>query len=117
MALAQETPILLLDEPTSALDLRYQLEILALLQNLSRRHGRTIVIAMHDLNLAASHADQMVFFRQGVVHGAGATGDVCTAAAIEAVFDVAVDVFVDPRTARPVFVPRLPVTSEGGRDD
>lgn len=108
MALAQETAILLLDEPTSALDLRYQLEVLALLQNLSSRHGRTIVIALHDLNLAAAHADQMIFFRQGIVHGSGATRDVCTAAAIEAVFDVAVDVLVDPRTKRPVFVPRLP---------
>jgi iron complex transport system ATP-binding protein len=113
MALAQETPILLLDEPTSALDLRYQLEILALLQDLSRSHGRTIVIALHDLNLAAAHADQMIFFRQGIVHGAGATRDVCTAGAIEAVFDVAVDVLTDPRTGRPVFVPRLPGTGEG----
>lgn len=127
MALAQETPILLLDEPTSALDLRYQLEILALLRDLSRRHGRTIVIALHDLNLAVAHADEMIFFREGVVHGAGATGDVCTASVIEAVFDIAVDVLADPRTGRPVFVPRLPgdnerkgaedTTGEGERND
>jgi len=114
MALAQETPILLLDEPTSALDLRYQLEILALLQDLSSRHGRTVVIALHDLNLAAAHADQMIFFSQGIVHAAGATVDVCTAAAIEAVFDVAVDVLADPRSGRPVFLPRLPAEASRG---
>lgn len=108
MALTQETPILLLDEPTSALDLRYQLEILDLLRELSRKHGRTIVIALHDLNLAAAHADEMIFFRDGLVYGAGATRDVCTAPVIEAVFDIAVDVLDDPRTGRPVFVPRLP---------
>jgi iron complex transport system ATP-binding protein len=119
MALAQETPILLLDEPTSALDLRYQLEILALLRDLCRHHGRTVVIALHDLNLAAAHADEMIFFRQGKVHGAGATADICTAAVIEAVFDIAVDVLNDPRTGRPVFVPRLPSemgAGEGGAD-
>lgn len=112
MALAQETPVLMLDEPTSALDLRYQLEILALLRDLCRRHGRTVVIALHDLNLAAAHADEMIFFLQGKVYGAGATEDVCTAAVIEAVFDIAVDVLCDPRTARPVFVPRLPDDGE-----
>ncbi len=107
MALAQETPILLLDEPTSALDLRYQLEILALLQGLCRHHGRTVVIALHDLNMAAAHADEMIFFRDGTVHGAGVTEEICTAAMIGAVFDVAVDVLFEPRTGKPVFVPRL----------
>lgn len=115
MALAQETPVLLLDEPTSALDLRYQLEILVLLKTLSAQHGRTIVVALHDLNLAASHADHMIFFREGVVHGAGATRDVCTATMIEAVFDVAIDVLVDPASGRQVFVPKLPDVGEGGR--
>lgn len=108
MALAQQTGILLLDEPTSALDLRYQLEILALLQGLARDHGRTVVIALHDLNLAAAHADQMIFFRDGIVHGSGPTKEICTAAVLERVFDVSVDVLSDPRTGRPVFVPRLP---------
>jgi iron complex transport system ATP-binding protein len=108
MALAQQTPILLLDEPTSALDLRYQLEILTLLQQLSRLRKRTVVVALHDLNLAAAYADQMIFFRNGAVHGAGATRDICTPELISQVFDVAVDVLTDARTGRPVFVPRLP---------
>lgn len=107
MALAQETPILLLDEPTSALDLRYQLEILDLLKHLCERHRRTIVIAMHDLNLAAAFADRMIFFRQGTVFGTGPTSEVCTAEIIEAVFDVEVTLLRDPQDDRPVIVPRL----------
>lgn len=105
MALAQATPIILLDEPTSALDLRYQLEILGLLRRISRAHARTIVLAMHDLNLAASHADQMIFFREGRVHGAGPTAEICDAALVEAVFGVRVLTLRHPRTGHPVFVP------------
>jgi len=107
MALAQQTPILLLDEPTSALDLRYQLEILGLLKDLTRHHGRTVVVALHDLNMAAAFADQMIFFRSGAIQGAGPTHEVCTPALIENVFEVAVDLLSHPQTGQPVFVPRF----------
>ena len=106
MALAQQTPIILLDEPTSFLDLRYQLEILRLLQALARDHGRTVVIALHDLNLAAAHADQMIFFKDGRVQGAGATNDVCTAKLIRSVFEVDVIAMPHPQSGRPVFIPQ-----------
>lgn len=105
MALAQGTGIILLDEPTSALDLRYQLEVLDLLRRISREHGRTIVVALHDLNLAASHADQMIFFRDGRIRGAGPTAEICTAALIEEVFGVRVIALRHPRGGHPVFVP------------
>lgn len=114
MALAQETPILLLDEPTSALDLRYQLEVLDLLRRLTTHHDRTVVVAMHDLNLAASHADQMIFFRDGVIHGAGPTETVCSGSVIEAVFGVKVTTLINPATGRPVFVPELADTPFDG---
>ena len=54
MVLAQKTPYILLDEPTTWLDLRYQVEILELLHDLTRHHGRTVVVVLHDLNFAVN---------------------------------------------------------------
>ncbi|WP_160000447.1 ABC transporter ATP-binding protein [Roseomonas sp. 18066] len=105
MALAQETPLILLDEPTAFLDWRYQVEVLDLLRALTREHGRTIVVALHELNLAASHADRVVFFRDGRVVAEGPVAEACTAATIEAVFGLKVLCLDHPRTGRPVFVP------------
>jgi iron complex transport system ATP-binding protein len=106
MALAQETAVILLDEPTAFLDLRYQIEVLDLLHTLTRDLGRTVVVALHDLSLAASHADQMIFFRDGAVCGAGATETVCTPSLIESVFGVPVIVMPHPETGHPVVLPR-----------
>ncbi len=69
MALAQQTPYILLDEPTTFLDLRYQVEILELLHTLTRQHGRTVVVVLHDLNFAVNYGDSLVFLRQGKVEG------------------------------------------------
>src|SRR5476649_81530 len=69
MALAQETDIILLDEPTSFLDLRYQIEILELLSDLTRYHQRTVVVVLHDLNLALNYGDSVVFMKQGKICG------------------------------------------------
>src|SRR5690606_12934748 len=60
MALAQETDLLLLDEPTTFLDINHQVELLRLLRDLNRRTGRTIVLVLHDLNLACRYADHVV---------------------------------------------------------
>ena len=68
-ALAQASDILLLDEPTTALDLRYQLEIQSVLRGLNTSRGTTLVIATHDLNLAASICHELVMMRDGRVVG------------------------------------------------
>jgi len=65
MVLAQQTATILLDEPTTWLDLRYQVDILELLQTLTREHGRTVVTVLHDLNFAVNYADLLVFLKQG----------------------------------------------------
>ncbi len=65
MALAQEPRILLLDEPTTFLDLSHQLEVLDLLRSLNREDGTTIVAVLHDLNLAARYADELVVMAEG----------------------------------------------------
>ena len=99
MALAQQTPYILLDEPTTFLDLRYQVEILELL------HNRTVVVVLHDLNFAVNYGDSLVFLRQGKVEGVLHEGDVCTPELIKAVFDVDVHMSVNPLTGKPFFMP------------
>src|SRR6266516_1643365 len=73
MALAQEPQLLLLDEPTSHLDIKYQVDILELIQRLNREFGVTVVASMHDLNLAARYFPRLVLFQHGVVADASPT--------------------------------------------
>jgi iron complex transport system ATP-binding protein len=91
-ALAQAPQVLLLDEPTASLDLGYQLEIAGLLAQLRRDRGVTMVVATHDLNLAASLCDTLVLLRQGRVLAQGRTSDVLTGAAVQQLYDVEADV-------------------------
>lgn len=110
MALAQQTATILLDEPTTFLDLRYQVDILELLHDLTRRHGRTVVVVLHDLNFAVNYADTLIFLRQGRLQGVIREGEQCTPALIKAVFDVEVQMSVNPLTGKPFFMPfRAPV--------
>ncbi|HET9999961.1 MAG TPA: ABC transporter ATP-binding protein [Ktedonobacteraceae bacterium] len=67
MALAQRPALLLLDEPTSHLDIKYQIELLELVQHLNRETGVTVIAAMHDLNLAARYFPRLVLFQRGIV--------------------------------------------------
>jgi iron complex transport system ATP-binding protein len=90
-ALAQSPDLLLLDEPTASLDLAYQLEVAALLEDLNRR-GVTMVLATHDLNLAAALCDRLVLLREGRVIAQGPTGEVLTAAAIRHLYGVDAEV-------------------------
>jgi len=71
MALAQQPKLLLLDEPTSHLDIKYQIDILELVQRLNRERGVTVIAAMHDLNLAARYFPRLLLFQRGVVADAG----------------------------------------------
>ena len=105
MALAQQTPIILLDEPTTFLDLRYQVEILELLHDLTRYHGRTVVVVLHDLNFAVNYGDTLVFLRQGKLEGVIHEGQACTPALIKRVFDVEVQMSINPLTGKPFFMP------------
>ncbi|MCU6669600.1 ABC transporter ATP-binding protein [Enterobacteriaceae bacterium H4N4] len=105
MALAQNTPYILLDEPTTFLDLRYQVEILELLHDLTRHHGRTVVVVLHDLNFAVNYGDTLVFLREGKVQGVLNEDDVCTPELIGAVFDVDVHMSINPLTGKPFFLP------------
>jgi iron complex transport system ATP-binding protein len=88
--LAQEPRILLLDEPTSHLDLRNQVMVLSLIRDLARGQRLTVLLTLHDPNLALLYADQVILLRQGTVVARGAPADVITPAAISALYGLKV---------------------------
>ncbi|MEV4893410.1 ABC transporter ATP-binding protein [Nonomuraea sp. NPDC050547] len=105
MALAQGTDLLLLDEPTTFLDLAHQVEVLELVRDLHAQAGRTIVMVLHDLNLAARYADRLVAMRDGSVVAAGTPHEVLTEELIREVFDLDSKVITDPVAGTPLVVP------------
>lgn len=105
MALAQDTEILLLDEPTTYLDLAHQLEVLDLLYDLNQKGGRTIVMVLHDLNLACRYANHMVAMRDGRVHAQGKPTEVMTVTTMQQVFGLESRIVPDPVTGTPMCVP------------
>lgn len=105
MALAQETPILLLDEPTTYLDIAHQLEVLELLLELNRKRGRTIIMVVHDLNHAAQYADHIIAVADGGIHAAGKPADLLTPALIKAVFGIDAVVIPHPLDGSPLCLP------------
>lgn len=105
MALAQQTPVMLLDEPTTYLDIAHQIEVLDLLQDLNATQGTTIVMVLHDLNQAAHYAQHVVAVADGGIRAAGPPAEVLTPSLIEAVFGVAAEVVPHPVTGRPLCLP------------
>ncbi|MGY1809989.1 ABC transporter ATP-binding protein [Blastococcus sp. SYSU D00669] len=105
MALAQQTDLLLLDEPTTFLDVAHQIEVLDLLTDLNRTRGTTIVMVLHDLNLAARYADHLVALADGRIHAAGTPAEVLTEQTVRAVFGLDSRVVVDPTSGKPLMLP------------
>lgn len=111
MALAQDTPILLLDEPTTFLDIRHQIDLMELLRELNIR-GRTLVAVLHDLNQAARYATHLVAMREGRIVAQGAPAQVVTAELVEQVFDLPCVVAADPVAGSPLIIPLGRLSSE-----
>ncbi|WP_314688724.1 ABC transporter ATP-binding protein [uncultured Bifidobacterium sp.] len=105
LALAQETDILLLDEPTTFLDVAYQLEVLDLVVDLNRQEGVTIVMVLHDLNMAARYSDWVLAMKDGRRVTFGDPLEVITSGLVRDVFSVDADVRIDPATGVPVMTP------------
>ena len=105
MALAQQTDILLLDEPTTYLDIAHQIEVLDLLVDLNQTRGTTIVMVLHDLNLAARYADHLVAMADGRVQVAGPPDAVLTAAMVQRVFGLDSRIIRDETSGRPMMLP------------
>ncbi|MEU7646446.1 ABC transporter ATP-binding protein [Streptomyces huasconensis] len=96
-ALAQQPSLLVLDEPTNHLDVRHQLQVLGTLRKLPT----TVLVALHDLNLAAYYCDRLYVLRDGRVTASGAPAEVLTPRLLDEVYGVASEVTVHPRTGAP----------------
>ncbi|HZZ51329.1 MAG TPA: ABC transporter ATP-binding protein [Pseudonocardia sp.] len=105
MALAQGTDLILLDEPTTFLDLAHQVEVLDLIERLHHEMGRTVVMVLHDLNLAARYASRLIAMRDGRIVAAGEPAEVLTADLLRAVFGLEAQIMVDPVAGTPLVVP------------
>ena len=105
MTLAQQTDLMLLDEPTTYLDLAHQIDLLELLRELNAGLGRTIVMVLHELNLAARYADHVIAMQDGRIATEGAPAQVFTAGVVEQVFGLRVQVMTDPVAGSPMLVP------------
>jgi iron complex transport system ATP-binding protein len=105
MVLAQQPEVMLLDEPTTYLDVAHQLELLDLLTSLNRERGTTIVMVLHELNLAARYADHLVVMSRRRVVAEGAPGEVLTRETVHEAFGLQAEVVDDPVSGSPLIVP------------
>ncbi len=105
MALAQQTPILLLDEPTSFLDIAHQVEVLDWIWELNRIEGRTFGLVLHDLGMACRYADKIIFMKEGKVIAAGSPEEIVTADLVQEVYQGNARIIPDPLTGKPLVVP------------
>ena len=100
-ALAQEPSVLLLDEPTSHLDITHQAGILDLVKRLNKQEGLTVVIILHDLNLASEYCDRLILMDKGRIKSSGTPEEVINYHDIEAVYNTVVVVEKNPLSLKP----------------
>ena len=106
MTVAQEPEILVLDEPTTYLDIGYQIEVLELVRRLNRTLGITILMVLHDLNLAARYSDILAAIKDGGVFTVGSPDEVLTRVNISALFGIESEVMRDEAHDCPFFIPK-----------
>ena len=106
MALAQQTPLLLLDEPTTYLDIAHQIELLDLFQDLNRQQGHTLVAVLHDLNHACRYADNLIVMKAGQIIATGTPNDIVNEELIESVFGLPCLIINDPISNTPLIIPK-----------
>ncbi|MTI68140.1 MAG: ABC transporter ATP-binding protein [Firmicutes bacterium] len=104
-ALAQDTDILLLDEPTSHLDINHQIEILSLLKKLNKEKDMTIILVLHDLNLASRFSDKIVLVNEGTILAKGIPEEVITYKNLEKVYNLDMVISTNVYTASPYIIP------------
>lgn len=105
MTLAQDTEVVVLDEPTTFLDLAHQMEILELLRELNQAEQKTIIMVLHDLNLACRYADQILVVHEQRVHAQGTPESVLTESLVKTVFDLNCRIIPDPFFGTPLCIP------------
>ena len=105
MALAQEAPVMLLDEPTSSLDLAHQTGIMDMVRDVQRQRGGTVVVAMHDLTLAAQYCNRLAMLADGRSYTEGPPEAVLTIENISKVYGSGVAILPHPQGGTPVVLP------------
>jgi ABC-type cobalamin/Fe3+-siderophores transport system ATPase subunit len=108
LVLAQGTDLILLDEPTTFLDIAYQLEVLELLKHLNEAEGKTIVMVLHDINMACEYSQRLFALRDGTLIAQGDPREVLTAELIRNVFGIGAHIVEHPSSGAPMCVP-IPV--------
>ena len=104
MALAQDTDTIFLDEPTTYLDMNHQLEILELLYRLNQENHKTIIMVLHDLNLAARFSDCLVAMKDGEIKYQGSAEEIMTDAILKDIFHIKAQIVTDPIFNRPTLL-------------
>ena len=106
MSIAQATPLLLLDEPTSALDVAHQYELLALIKELNQSIGLTVIMVLHDVNMAAKFSDHLIALHSGHVIASGAPDTMMTPETLLKIYGMELALFPHPTTGQPIsYVP------------
>jgi len=100
-ALAQEPRLLILDEPTAHLDITHQIRVLDLVRRLNRQNDLTVIVVLHDLNLASEYCDKLILLSKGLIHKIGSPQEVLTYQIIEEVYDTTVVVEKNPISSKP----------------
>lgn len=105
--LAQDTPILLMDEPTTHLDLSHQIDLLKLVTKHAREKNLTVLIALHDLNLASMFADRIAIVQNGLLCVAGTPQETLTTEILNSIYNQPVHIIHHPETNAPLIVPSM----------
>jgi iron complex transport system ATP-binding protein len=115
LVLAQGTDLILLDEPTTFLDIAYQLEVLELLKHLNEEAGKTVVMVLHDINMACEYAHRLFALREGEMVAEGDPQEVLTADLIRMVFGIDAHIVNHPTSGSPMCIPIPTAHEHAGR--
>lgn len=113
-ALIQQPNVLLLDEPTTHLDIGHQVEVMDLVKKLNREQNLTIIMVLHDLNLASEYCDRLILLKQGKIHSSGTPAEVLIYQNIETVYETVVVVRENPMSGKP-YIFLVPKDRWGGK--
>ena len=117
MALAQQTDIILLDEPTTYLDLNHQLEVLELLKELNQKNNTTIVMVLHDLNLASKYSDFLLAMKDGKIEKYGTPKEVFDKEMLSNCFQIDGEIIIDKNSEKPLCVSYELLRKKGSEHD
>lgn len=112
MTICQQPEILILDEPTTYLDISYQVEVLELVKKLNREMGLTIIMVLHDLNLAARYSDYLYAIKDNTLFGVGTPKEIITKKNLEEIFKIKATILNDEDNNCPFFIPQKTIFKE-----